>query len=157
MIVKAIMEENFNHYKKPSMLIGFARCTFKCDIECGEQVCQNSTLAKAPDILISISDIVQRYLNNNLTSALVCGGLEPFDSYDDLKMFISYIREFTKDDVVIYTGYTMYEVSRQISELRKYENIIVKFGRFIPNQEKHFDDILGVFLASENQYAERIS
>jgi len=32
-------------------------------------------------------------------------------------------------------------------------NIIVKFGRYRPNQEKHYDKILGVFLASDNQYA----
>ena len=28
--------------------------------------------------------------------------------------------------------------------------------RFIPNQKPHFDEVLGVVLASENQYAERI-
>jgi hypothetical protein len=32
-------------------------------------------------------------------------------------------------------------------------NIIVKFGRYRPNQEPHFDKVLGVELASDNQYA----
>ena len=35
--------------------------------------------------------------------------------------------------------------------------IIIKYGRFIPNQQKHYDEILGVYLASDNQYAEKIS
>ena len=39
----------------------------------------------------------------------------------------------------------------------KWENIIIKFGRYIPNQEKHYDDVLGIELASDNQYAEVIS
>ena len=38
-----------------------------------------------------------------------------------------------------------------------YSNIIIKFGRFIPNREPHFDEVLGVNLASNNQYAKRIS
>lgn len=33
----------------------------------------------------------------------------------------------------------------------------LKFGRYIPNQTPHYDSILGVNLASDNQYAERIS
>ena len=35
--------------------------------------------------------------------------------------------------------------------LQRY-GIIVKFGRFRPNQEKHFDEVLGIYLASNNQY-----
>jgi len=41
----------------------------------------------------------------------------------------------------------------KIALLSRYKNVIVKFGRFIPNQEKHYDEILGVELASPNQYA----
>ena len=40
--------------------------------------------------------------------------------------------------------------------LKKYKNIIVKFGRFIPNQEKQYDEVLGVYLASNNQYGEKL-
>lgn len=39
----------------------------------------------------------------------------------------------------------------------KWKNIIVKFGRFIPNQHPHYDEVLGINLASDNQYAEKIS
>ena len=39
---------------------------------------------------------------------------------------------------------------------KNFDNIIIKYGRFIPGQEKHYDKILGVYLASNNQYAERL-
>jgi hypothetical protein len=42
-------------------------------------------------------------------------------------------------------------------ELSACPNIIIKYGRFIPNHQPHYDEILGVKLASDNQYAERIS
>ena len=41
--------------------------------------------------------------------------------------------------------------------LYDYKNIIIKYGRYIPNQTPHRDEVLGVNLASDNQYAERIS
>ena len=41
--------------------------------------------------------------------------------------------------------------------LKSYKNIIIKFGRFIPNDKPHRDTILGVNLASSNQYAKKIS
>ena len=34
-----------------------------------------------------------------------------------------------------------------------WDNIIIKFGRFIPDQKSTFDSVLGVELASQNQYA----
>ena len=35
-------------------------------------------------------------------------------------------------------------------------SIIIKFGRFIPNKPSRFDELLGVELASDNQYAMRL-
>lgn len=61
------------------------------------------------------------------------------------------------DDFVIYTGYYPSEIKYEIEELERCENIVIKYGRFTPNQEKHYDEVLGVWLASNNQYAERIS
>ena len=61
------------------------------------------------------------------------------------------------DDFVIYTGYYPSEIKHEIEELGRYKNIVVKFGRFIQNQEKHYDEVLGVCLISDNQYAEKIS
>lgn len=102
-------------------------------------------------------EVVQRYLDNPLTHAIVCGGLEPFDSFDELKYFISLFRVFSQDPIVIYTGYTEEELEYAIPILQKIGNIIVKFGRFIPNSPHIFDTILGVELASDNQYAKNIN
>lgn len=159
-ILKAIIDEDFNDYKKNSMFLGFPTCTWKCEKECGEHCCQNSALAQAQDIGVSIHEICSRYLNNNITQAIVCGGLEPMDSFDNLYMFILYLRRGynCSDDIVIYTGYTKEEcvANGWIEELCPFGNIIIKFGRFIPNQPSHYDEVLEVELASENQFAERI-
>lgn len=158
MKIKNIIEEDFVNYFKPSMFILFNKCSFKCDKEAGCAICQNSGLANEPDIDISFIEIVNRYVKNPITKAIVFGGLEPFDS-EELFMFIEYIRNYTNDEIVIYTGYTEEEISDEIQWLQKsgIKNIIIKFGRFIPNQEKHYDEVLGVELASPNQYARRIS
>lgn len=157
MIVKEIRDEDFTNYKKPSMFIAFPRCSWKCEKECGMRVCQNSALAEAKDVEVNIHMLVNRYLNNQITKAIVCGGLEPLDSWRDLINLISLLRGQTMDDIVIYTGYKEEEIKNRLQYLRTYRNIVVKFGRFIPNQQKHFDETLGVYLASDNQYAERIS
>ena len=153
MKIKGLITEDFVNYKKASMTIIFPYCTFKC----GKDYCQNSSLAKTPIIEISIDDLVNRYINNPITEAVVMQGLEPFDSWNDLKELIQKLREYNNDDIVIYTGYNKDEVIEYVKELSVYPNIIVKFGRYIPNQDGHYDDVLGVYLASNNQYAERIS
>lgn len=157
MKVKNIIFEDFTNYKKTSMFIGFPYCTFKCDKECGEKICQNSELANLENIDISYSNIINRYLSNNLTSAIVCGGLEPLDSWEDLIKLIDEFRKVTDDDIVIYTGYNKNEIKHYIQQLLQYKNIIIKFGRFKPNQQKHYDEVLGIYLASDNQYGERIN
>ena len=157
--IKGIRMEDFTNYKKPSMYIAFPSCTFKCERECRQKMCQNSSLVQAPTLTIGVHSIVSKYVNNPITSAIVIGGLEPFDSEEDLFMLITYLRVATQDDIVIYTGYTREEIQdRQIYKyLLKTKNIIIKFGRFIPNQQPHYDEILGISLASDNQYAEVIS
>ena len=91
------------------------------------------------------------------------GGLEPFDSEMQLLDFVDEFRFYTDDDIVIYTGYTEEEVTSEkwkaitYSLLTGYPNIIIKYGRFRPNQEPHYDEVLGIKLASDNQYAKRIS
>ena len=153
MKIKGLISEDFVNYKKPAMTIMFPYCTFKC----GTEYCQNSPLSKAKDIEIDITDIVIRYLNNPITESVVMQGLEPFDSWDDLIEFVKQLRESTDDDIVIYTGYNKEEIADKITLLSKYKNIVIKYGRYIPDQKEHYDEVLGVSLASENQYAERIS
>ena len=156
MIIKGIIDEDFINYKKPSMTIEFPYCSFKCDKECGQQVCQNSALVNEPNISVSVYKIIDRYLNNPITKAVVCQGLEPFDSKDDLYVFIDRFRRRIDDPIIIYTGYTEEELKNELPILEQFGNIIIKFGRFIPNSLHKFDNILGVELASNNQYAKFI-
>lgn len=157
MVIKGLLDEDFVQYKKPSMTIMFPKCSFKCEMECGEQVCQNSALATSKDIEVDVELLVSRYMSNPISQAIVFGGLEPFDSWNDLLQFVKYIRVSITDDIVIYTGYYKHEIADKVNQLAKYDNVIIKFGRFIPGQQKHYDDVLGVYLASDNQYGERIS
>lgn len=153
MFVKGIIDEDFVNYRKPSMTIEFPYCTFKC----GEANCQNSALNSAPNIEIEIKSIIDRYIKNPISESIVFQGLEPFDSIDIFKL-INKFRLVSSDDIVIYTGYTEDELTENgdIEELKKYSNIIIKFGRYIPGQESHYDEVLGVNLASDNQYARKI-
>lgn len=156
MIINQLLDEDFVNYKVPSMYIGFPKCSFKCEKECGMQVCQNGVLATSPTINVSVNTIVNRYMNNPITSAIVIAGLEPFDTFDQLLSLIDGVREYTDDDIVIYTGYYRNEIEDKINQIKNIKNIVIKFGRFIPNQKPHYDKVLGVELVSDNQYAERI-
>lgn len=168
MIIKGIIDEDFINYKKPSMVIEFPYCSFKCDKECGRAVCQNNSLANEPNIEIEHYKIIYRFFENNISEAIVFQGLEPLDSFIDvLKLLaILHLPAFAvfQTDVVIYTGYTKEELQNKIYEdnisyldkLKQYKNIIIKYGRYIPDQEPHYDEVLGVNLASDNQYAERL-
>lgn len=164
MLTKGIIDEDFINYKKPSMVIMCPTCSFKCDKECGEQVCQNSALATSPDIQIDNFSIVDRYLKNPITKAIVFSGLEPFDSFEDMYSIIYALRQQNcTDDVVIYTGYNLNEISamkradgfRRIDSLTLLSPLVVKYGRYKPNREIRYDEILGVNLASDNQFAIR--
>ncbi len=157
MLIKQLIDEDFVNYKKASMVIGFPRCSFKCDKECGQPVCQNGALANSPDISISIDKLVERYVNNPITEAIVYQGLEPLDTWEDVLELTDAFRQQTDDDIVIYTGYTKCEIRDKVEELKKYKNIVMKYGRYVPNDKTHYDQVLGVDLASNNQFAEKIS
>ena len=156
MLIKNLIDEDFVNYKKPSMFIGMPKCSFKCDKECGEPVCQNSELATAPEIEIDDDEIITRYLQNPITESIVIGGLEPFDTFNEIYSFIMDFRDKTKDDIVIYTGYYPEEIPSYLEKLSYFKNIIIKFGRFIPNKPHRFDEVLGVELASDNQWGEKL-
>lgn len=158
MELKFLIDEDIVNYKKCSMFLGFPSCTWKCEKECGiNGICQNTDLAKTKSVDIDVNTLIQRYIDNNLTSAIVCGGLEPFDSFNSLYELIKTLRlDYNcNDDIVIYTGYkeNENEIINKISQITIFKNIIIKFGRFIPNSKSHFDEILGIELASDNQYA----
>ena len=152
--IKFLNELDFINYKRPSMFIGFPKCSFKC----GRDICQNAALVNEPNIEIKIDDLITKYLNNPLSQAVVIGGLEPFDSWEDLQNFIRAFRYWSGDEVVIYSGYTEEELGEEkLKWLELYEPVIVKFGRYVPNQKSHYDEVLGVELASDNQYAKKFT
>lgn len=161
MRIRGLVDEDFVNYKKPSMFISTCTCDFKC---CREQgldisICQNSELSSQPIILIDNEAIYERYIKNDITSAVVVGGLEPFKQTEELYWLIECFRNHAcSDDFVIYTGYTMEEIPDKVLHLKDVARVglIIKFGRFIPNHEPHYDEVLGVKLVSDNQRGVRI-
>lgn len=158
--IKGLIEEDSVNYRKLSMFIAFPRCSFKCEHECGKPICQNSKLAKEAGKEFEIYSLIERYLDNPITSAIVFGGLEPLDSSKELYFFCIHFREHCDDDIVIYTGYKEDEQPVQdllnVLKVYKVNNVYIKFGRFIPDCEPHYDEVLGVNLASPNQYGKKI-
>lgn len=158
--VKEIVDENFQDYKKASMFIATVKCDFKCLKEKGLDfsICQNSKTANLPNKKVLITDVFNRYINNPLTSAIVVGGLEPMLQFEEILNLVSYFRKNNcSDDFVIYTGYYADEISAKVNLLQDFNNIIIKYGRFIPNSNSVFDSVLGINLNSENQHAVKIS
>ena len=159
MTIKSLLDEDFVQYKKPTMTISTSRCSFKCDELNGCHVCQNSELIFLPDIEISNEELIKRYMNNPITEAICFSGLEVIDRFSELISFIKDFRGVSDDDIIIYTGYTEEEVKTMgcWDMLAAFSNIVIKVGRYIMNCEPHYDELLGVELASPNQYAVRIS
>ena len=158
MKIKGLIDEDFLQYKKPAMFIITSFCSFKCEKEANcPGMCQNNCLATAKIVEVEDEKLVKRFLLNQITKAVVFGGLEPFDQKEELYSLIDCFRLHTDCDIVIYTGYTEDELTAEIEYLKQYVNVIIKFGRYRPNQPSHLDETLGVELASDNQYAKKIS
>lgn len=156
MKTKGLIEEDFVNFKVPSLFICTSKCNFKCDTECGKKICQNSYLATAPIFEIDDSKIIKKYLSNDITEAIVIGGLEPFDTYQEIYNFIFKFRQLSNDTVVIYTGYNPSEIKDILKYFYEFNNIIIKFGRFIPDDKERYDNVLGITLSSSNQFAQTI-
>ena len=159
MIVKDVVPVDFVNYKEPAMYVAFPYCSFKCEKECGICCCHNSELAQSSNIEVSAERLVEIYKHDAqpIAKALVCCGLEPLDSFGDLLDLVVEFRNYCTDPIIIYTGYKEDEVATYIDGLKRFPNILVKFGRFIPDCPHHMDEILGVELASDNQYCKKIS
>ena len=157
MLIKGIIDCDLVNYKEPCLTIETPKCNFKCDKECGMLVCQNSSLASAPTFNCPIETIIDYFDANPVTQAICFQGLEPFDTFEDLLSFIQVFRVSHSQPIIIYTGYTQQELKEFLKILKQYKNIIIKFGRVVPNDNSIYDKILGVNLSSSNQYAEVIS
>ena len=162
MRIRTLVDEDFVNYKKPSMFIGTCFCGGKCctDACLPLSVCQNNDLRNTKIMDVSDDALISRYLNNDITSAIVFGGMEPFEQAEEMLEFITKLRKCynNNDDVVIYTGYYLNEIPENyLSELKSFGNIVIKLGRYKPNEESHYDELLGINLVSCNQYAIKIS
>ena len=151
-----LIEEDFVNYRKPGMFLGFPYCSGKCNSTHFGILCQTWQLKSERAIDIPIDEIIERYSKNSISKALICGGLEPFDSPLDLMDLCEAFRVHFKDDIVIYTGYNECEIRTTLNKLKPLNDILVKFGRYFPGDSPHLDRTLGVMLASNNQYAEWI-
>lgn len=154
MRVKAIKDEDFVNYKLPCMYIATCFCDWKCcrEANISKSVCQNNGVASLPTIDISAESIFRRYINNPITESVCIAGLEPMYQFKEMVEVIKYFREHgCNDKFVIYTGYDAKEITDQIEVLRKLKNVVIKLGRYIPGHEPHYDEVLGVKLASNNQ------
>ena len=88
--------------------------------------------------------------------AIVIGGLEPMLQGDEVYNLISYFRSQKNNTLfIIYTGYTEEECKKMewFQKIILLGRVIFKFGRYIPNKTKKYDELLGVTLASDNQYS----
>lgn len=158
MKINNIKIEDFVNYKKPSLFIGMGSCNWKCCYEADIPIteCQNNEL-NGYKTEVEVRSLVDAYMRNSITQAIVIGGLEPFSDFINLLDLVSALRAKTEDDIVIYTGYYPHELTEYLIKLSEYDNIIIKFGRFKPNEKPVKDELLGVELASSNQYAVRLN
>lgn len=161
MLIRTIVDEDFVQYKEPCMYIATALCSGKCCKEASIPLsrCLNDPWRGKPTISVMNEAIITRYLENDITRAICFSGLEPFEQFDQMIELISTLRTdyHCSDTIVIYTGYYKDEIPEQIAQLQQFPNIVVKFGRYIPDNPGRYDEVLGVRLASDNQYAEKIS
>lgn len=151
--LKGLVEEDFVNFKLPSMFLITSFCDFKCEKENNDTFCHNSSLAAAPIIEVKIDSLIDRYINNPITKSIVIGGLEPFLQLEEIYAFIKKLREKTSDLVVIYTGYDNDEIQDEVDKIIPLKNIIIKYGRYKSNNPGRYDEVLGIKLASDNQYA----
>lgn len=155
-----ILDADFVNNKLPTfnILIGIS-CTFKCCQEFSTAICQNSDLAFKSPISLTIEEIINKFLSQDIAKSITFQGLEPLDNMKQLLSLIYFLRKQTDVPVFIWTGYNERECAPLIwlIQHKGWKNIYIKFGRFVPNCEQHYDEILGVKLASNNQYAKQIS
>lgn len=150
-----LLDIDFVNYKEPTMNIAIGiTCTFKC----GKELCQNQPLCQIKPKEIEIEKILKLYTEQEITKSITLQGLEPLDNLVDVLTIIREFRKTSNDKIIIWTGYKEEEIGSLIEYIKdNFTNIIIKVGRYIPNQKSHKDKILGVDLASDNQYAIEIN
>ena len=155
-----INDTDFVNYKEPTFNIAAGiSCTFKCCPQ-NPELCINHSLNPSTVINHSILKLIERYDAQDISKTITFQGLESLDNIKQILWFIYAFRKNHKDTIIVWTGYTKEECEDfiyLIKDKMHFPNIIMKFGRYIPDQQPHYDPVLGVNLASDNQYAEKIS
>jgi len=155
MKLKNIIREDYLNYKKCSLYLAFSQCKLYCED------CFNFGLRDQENIIISAKTIIDWHSSNLFEEAIICSGLNPFDSFEDLEELV---RECYKEnyscDLIIFTGYEKKDIEDKIYTLTKIKHsdqkIIIKYGRYDKYQvESIYDDNLGIYLPL-NQYSEVI-
>lgn len=162
MRVRKLITERFQDYKLPCMYLATCFCDWKCCPD-NPSVCQNNPVARMPIIDVSNDEILDAYLSDPITKAIVVAGLEPLlQAQEVLDLIRRAVERKVTTTFVIYTGYTKAE-TQFIGFLDGLQfiadsgvNVVMKYGRYLPNQRPHFDAVLGVDLASDNQYGEQV-
>lgn len=158
------IRETLGDYKKHSLLISVGTCSGKCWKELGldESICHNNILKESVKDMSNdrIVKIIKGYIEDGMISSVIFGGLEPIEQIEDIKYIINEVEEISKKyvikiDIVIYTGFYREEIEECVESLTKdrYNKLIIKYGRFIPNSKSRYDKVLGITLSSDNQYA----
>ena len=144
--------EVFQDYKRSAVMFSAISCDWKCCKEAGRDVCQNMKLTKGEIVVLSF-DRALKMVKDSITDAVLFAGLEPLLQADELVQFIEYLRQKgISKPIVIYTGYYPEEINQEtLLRLAKCQ-VVMKFGRYIPDRPSRFDEILGITLASDNQF-----
>lgn len=151
--VKDVVEV-FQDYKKSALLFCTCFCDWKCCIEAGisKDICQNHKIANQREVNLPFEKALNM-VKFSITDSIIFGGLEPILQAEEVCSLIEYLRNkgITKD-ILIYTGYYIEEIEESVLQRLKNCHVILKCGRFKPDRPKKFDEILGITLASDNQY-----
>ena len=73
------------------------------------------------------------------------------------EVFITCVDIWAKDEFDDRIDNAIDQFDEWINNLKQFKNIIFKFGRYKPNNNKHYDNVLGINLISDNQYGLEIS
>lgn len=151
-----VKADNTTDYKYTSLLFVFPYCSNKC------KNCQNYEIQNMTPISYLYSSIINFYNQLTTHKSIVCAGLEPFDSFEELQLlFDVFMKNHKPVDFVIYTGYEYEEIKDKVKILLTVFNnnqnfkskLIIKFGRYDENKFKTWhSELLGVDLATNNQY-----
>ena len=93
--LKGVVMEDFVNYAKPSLFLITCKCDWKCCHEANIPitVCQNEPVVRQATKEFLISSIYKAYIDNEITKAVVIGGLEPILQFEEVLSLLDYFRK----------------------------------------------------------------